>query len=284
MQNLKSENLAHLITQLGESGISIDLESQQMVLPDWCNSIKIDVGLSHNAPMTIEWLRRQPQGLIVFCFEPIKRNIESSKNALGNLFAAKNLHSKAVLLQFALGQFDGLQKMYVTPDAGQSSFLVPKRAEIVSEEEVRVTRLDALLSLIDWNRMPRVDYLKTDCQGTDIEVLRGSGELIRKLAVITSEADSGSYRGSNNGGKLIAKYLKAKGFEHINPRPAYKQLLGELIKLNDTVHGLYLKLFRKRTTAQKGASPTISTEDPTFVNSSFLGLIQEGRITAFQKG
>ena len=108
--------------------------------------------------------------------------------------------------------------------------------------------------------------------------------LIRNLAVITSEADIGSYRGSNNRVRVIGKYLRAKGCEQINPRLVYKQFLGELIKLNDTVHGLYLKLFRKRPTVQKGAAPTISTEDPTFVNSSFLGLIQEGRITAFQKG
>lgn len=280
----KSENLYHLITQLEVSGISLDPESQHLKLPDWCTSIKIDVGLSHNAPMTMEWLRQQPEGLIVFCFEPLKENIESSKRALENFYGAIPVQSKAVLLQFALGTEDGLENMYVTQDAGQSSFLEPKRAEVVGEEKVRVTRLDTLLSLFDWERIPRVDYLKTDCQGTDIEVLQGAGELISNVAVITSEADSGSYRGSNNRRSSMAKYLKSKGFEHINPRPAYKELIGQIIKRSDKIHGLFLKVFHKAKPVQSGKELTISTEDPTFVNVRFQILVNQGLITAYQKG
>lgn len=280
----KSENLSYLIKQLEVSGIPLDPGSQYLKLPDWCTSIKIDVGLSHNAPMTIEWLRKQPEGLIVFCFEPLKENIESSKLALDNFYGAEAVQSKAQLLQFALGTTDGLQNMYVTPDAGQSSFLEPKRAEVIGEQEVRVMRLDTLLSIIDWERIARVDYLKTDCQGTDIEVLQGAGELIRNVAIITSEADSGSYRDSNNRRSLMAKYLKSKGFEHINPRPAYKELIGEIIKRSNKIHGMYLKVFHKAKPVQSGKELTISTEDPTFVNAKFQILVNQGLITAFQKG
>lgn len=65
---------------------------------------------------------------MVFCFEPLKRKIESSKNALDNPVAVENLQLKAVLLQFAVAKFDGLQKMYVTLDPGQSSSYAQKGA------------------------------------------------------------------------------------------------------------------------------------------------------------
>lgn len=86
---------------------------------------------------------------------------------------------------------------------------------------------------------------------------------------MTSGADSGSYIETNNGGNVIVKYLKGKGFEHINPRLVYKQFPGELIKLNHTVHGLLLKLFRKRPAAQKRPAPTIPIEDQKIGNSGF---------------
>jgi FkbM family methyltransferase len=284
MQDVKGENLSLLFAQIEEAGFGVDRTSQQIRLPDWCISVKIDVGLSHNAPMTSEWLRRQPEGLVVFCFEPLEGNIQSSKHAIRKLIETNGIKSRAVFLQFALGQSEGIQDMFVTPDAGQSSFLEPIKAEVVRLERVRVTRLESLLRLFDWDKNPRVDFLKTDCQGTDIEVLLGAGDLLGKVAIVTSEAESSSYRGAKNNGKSIASLMDRSGFKQLNPRPAYRVFLGELIKKFDSIHALYLRLIADTPAVSKQKGGSISTEDPTFLNKEFEDLINAGGISAFQKG
>jgi FkbM family methyltransferase len=284
MNEITGENLTLLLAQIEEGGIGVDRKTMRIKLPVWCSSVKIDVGLSHNAPMTAEWLKRQPEGLVVFCFEPLEGNIKSSKHVISNLIESKGIKSRAVFLQFALGQTEGVQNMFVTPDAGQSSFLEPLKADVVREEEVRVTRLDSLLRVIDWDKTPRVDFMKTDCQGTDIDVLLGAGDLLGKVAIVTSEAESSSYRGAKRNGKSIVRLMNEKGFKILNPRPTYRVFLGELIKKNDLVHHLYIKLVSSISAAQNDNEGFISTEDPTFINKEFEHLINSGEITAFQKG
>jgi len=284
MQDITGENLSLLFAHIEEAGLTVDRASQQIRLPEWCNSVKIDVGLSHNAPMTAEWLRRQPEGLVVFCFEPLDANIQSSKQAVKNLIETNGIKSKAVFLQFALGQTEGIQDMFVTPDPGQSSFLEPLKVDVVSVEKVRVTRLESLLRLIDWDKTPRVDFLKTDCQGTDIEVLLGAGDLLGKVAIVTSEAESSSYKGAKNNGKSIASLMDTKGFKQLNPRPAYRVVLGEFIKKFNLIHALYLKMIANTSAASPQQGGSISTEDPTFLNTKFEHLVNAGEITAFQKG
>jgi hypothetical protein len=189
-----------------------------------------------------------------------------------------------VFFQFALGQSEGIQDMFVTPDPGQSSFLEPLKVDVVSVEKVRVTRLQSLLRLIDWDKTPRVDFLKTDCQGTDIEVLLGAGDLLGKVAIVTSEAESSSYKGAKNNGKSIASLMDTKGFKQLNPRPAYRVVLGEFIKKFNLIHALYLKMIANTSAASPQQGGSISTEDPTFLNTKFEHLVNAGEITAFQKG
>lgn len=284
MEEITSENQSLLLDQIEVAGIKVDRTAQRIRLPGWCNSVKIDVGLSHNAPMTTEWLRRQPDGLVVFCFEPLEGNIQSSKNKISKLIEANGIKSRAVFLQFALGKTEGIKRMYVTPDTGQSSLLEPLKADVIGLEKVRVIRLASLLRLIDWDETPRIDFLKTDCQGTDIEVLLGAGEFLAKIAIVTSEAESSSYRGARHNGKSILRLLKSKGFKLLNPRPAYRVFIGDFIKKNDLIHNLYLKRIAKTPAATKHHEGSISTEDPTFLNKDFEQLVNLGEITAFQKG
>ena len=56
-----------MIKLLKKSGINFS--NNKIRLPNWCKRIKIDIGLSENAPQTRIWLENQDD-LIVFDLEP----------------------------------------------------------------------------------------------------------------------------------------------------------------------------------------------------------------------
>ena len=60
-----------MINLLKKSGIKFI--NNKIKIPDWCKRIKIDIGLSENAPQTRVWLENQDD-LLVFGFEPVKQN------------------------------------------------------------------------------------------------------------------------------------------------------------------------------------------------------------------
>ena len=60
----------------------IEFKNHKIKLPKWCKRIKIDIGLSDNAPQTRIWLENQSD-LIVFGFEPVKDNYKKILKEIG---------------------------------------------------------------------------------------------------------------------------------------------------------------------------------------------------------
>lgn len=274
-----------LVDYLSEAGLHLQPGTNKLALPDWCHRIKFDVGLSHNAPMTAEWLRREPKHLLVFCFEPVARNFERASDALRTQILELGHESKVVLLPFALGTFIGSVEMYVTEDGGQSSLLKPTRTATVSKETVMMERLDSLLRLIDWGRFPMIDFLKTDCQGTDLEVISGAGHYLERFAVICAEAGTVGYSKSRNSARRMRKHLEAFDFELINPRPWHRSVLGGILSRISPLQKIYENHFRSLEAPNVSSSSSqIETQDPTFVNARFKEKVQAGKLKAFQWG
>ena len=42
--------------------------------------------------------------------------------------------------------------------------------------------------------IPHIDYVKTDCQGSDLDILKGAGDFISKIAIITIETEDHQYK------------------------------------------------------------------------------------------
>lgn len=254
-------------------------------LPSWCRSVKVDVGLSFNAKMSFEWIERQPHDLIVFAFEPVPANVKQIIARMQSHSDPAWISSRLILLPLALADKFGSQEFYVTQDTGQSSFLKPTKASIKKIEQVEVVTLECLLSLIPVKTMPYIDYLKTDCQGTDLNVLRGAGAAITRFIAITSESETANYKGPVNGIRQIRKYLADFGFVQINSRNPLKALIGDLIKRFDWLHTLFV--LTRKAKVESGritiSGISIEVEDPTFLNSSYSSL--PGRnVSIFQKG
>jgi FkbM family methyltransferase len=253
---------------LNAAGINVD-QSGKIIFPEWCKSLKIDVGLSSTAKMSFEWLNRQQDDLIIFAFEPVLSNIQKIQSQILNHKDPNWLKQRLILLPLALGEQYGIRNFYLTQDTAQSSLLVPKKAELSSIEAVEVVTLEAFMSLVPKNAFPLVDHLKTDCQGTDLDVILGAGDSVVRFVCITAEAETANYKNSRNNLKGIRQQLETFGFDQINSRHLTRILIGDFIKRFSWLHKLYLLLRKTPLHNQKvnRFGITFEVEDPTFVNT-----------------
>jgi len=88
---------------------------------------------------------------------------------------------RITLFNVALGSQPGSRSFFEEPDAGRGSTLVPDFMRTPgTTRTVTVTTLNASLREAGWNR---VDLLKIDAEGYDLQVLRGASDAIAARAV-----------------------------------------------------------------------------------------------------
>ncbi len=103
--------------------------------------------------------------------------------------------------------------------ASELNEVVTDGAPIGEFEEVACFPLD---SLIDSEQLSRVDYLKIDAEGHEMQVLIGSDRILQEFKpVILYENIAGS-KGSNI---PVAEYLTSKGYELFRYQPFVKQVI-----------------------------------------------------------
>jgi FkbM family methyltransferase len=279
----QSKEIEGITKALSGAGIQVD-EKGTIVFPDWCKVVKIDVGLSFTAKMSFEWLERQQKDLMVFAFEPVLSNIQIIHSKILNHKDSDRLLKRLVLLPLALGKEWGMRDFYFTQDTAQSSLLAPRKAKIGTIEAVEVVTLHGFMSMIPNEKFPLIDHLKTDCQGTDLDVIDGAGESISRFICITAEAEVANYRHSRNSLRGIKKHLMAYGFEQINRRNPLRIFVGDFIKRFDWLHRFFLRIKRNPTQIQRVNKSGIGFEvqDPTFLNTKIdlplrhIQIFQEG--------
>lgn len=227
------------------------------------NFIKIDVGLSSNAPQSFEWLRQSDPCEAILGFEPSLQNIQSLRSG-GSTHSVKvdpvELDRRLFLIPVALGHKSDFVNFYETAeDTGQSSLLRPRDFAVEKEYKVPCYRLDDIWDLLEKEDGLMVSHLKTDCQGTDLWVLKGAQSLLEKCLFVTSEAENGQYIGSQNGKKDLFWYLLSRRF-------------------------IYLPRFIRFFVTRLPWRVVIATDDPTFVNSRRLKEAFTGGHVIWQKG
>ena len=256
-------------------------------LPEWCKRIKIDCGLSYNAPQTAKWLE-DDKDLIVFGFEPVKSNIQilkedSREKTLISYVHKSDIRKRFFIIEAALGETNRKDTIYVTKeDVGCSSLLEPTSFEVANIEEISVITLDSFLSYFPFKKIPYIEHLKTDCQGTDFEVLLGGRVSLSKIAVVTCEVESLSYKNSRNTYENVSRLLSGENFVPINNSPKYVLSISKHLSesyFKRVGRKLYKKFFRRKFVKQN-----IKTEDPTFANRKYQHLILNGHIKIHQEG
>lgn len=248
-----------------KSGIEFD-DSGFMKIPNWVKRVKIDVGLSDGAPQSAKWLEQEANDLLVFGFEPNHanaQNIRTRNSDWATTLHPKHINHKFYLIECALADVEEmqLQNFYHTAaDPGCSSLLQPKEFEVAEVVTVQTWSLNHFLKYFPFHQIPYIDFVKTDCQGSDIEVLRGCSQFLNKIAVYTCEADDTRYHSSKNTLEALTQEFKRHRFF------LYKNYM----KNTSKVFGPRLKY--------------IKTEDPTFINQGLREKIAKNKVRAYQEG
>ena len=255
-----------------------------ILIPKNCTKIKIDVGLDSTAIHAIKWLKDDPD-LFVVGFEPLIENTAKIQEIL-NLKYNSSIKNRLLIVQCALGDSIGRNEIYVTVDRGLASFLEPISFPVESKRMVQIETLDNFVKHIRFEKYHKIDYIKIDCQGYDLNVLMGAQETILKTAIITCEADSNKYKSAKSSIKAIKNFFIINKFEYINEISFKSKLIRKLLTPFLTYIGPRSKRYETFINKKHNTPNTISKKivviDPTFINSRYSRLVYSGEITANQ--
>ena len=244
-----------------QNNVNFDVNNK-IIFNDQIKHIKIDVGLSFDAPHSQNWIDQDiasENNSIVFGFEanptwieyitsPIKNNNFKDYHQYTNQLKYEHLYNKFFIVPVALGDVKKPINMdfYVpTHSEGCCSLLPPNPrsilGNIVKIHKVPVYNLCDFFDLIPFDKIEYIDYLKIDVQGYDINVLKGAGKyLSEKVVYVTAEPDTNHYLNSeSNSQKNIIEYMSSIGFKYIK-HPNTKDPTFINTKFIDKMNSIYI--------------------------------------------
>lgn len=133
----------------------------------------IDAGA--NIGISALWFLAHHPGARLTCFEPGSANFDLLRQNIGR-------YPDTVLEQAALGLEDGELLLNLSGHGAMHS--VKEAENAVGSEPTRGVRLD---SYLEGRGIERIDLLKLDVEGSELDALRGLGEHIRRVEVIAGE-------------------------------------------------------------------------------------------------
>ena len=245
----------------------INLQNGKIVLPEWCRRVKIDIGLSENAPQSESWLKDDDE-LVVFGFEPVSTSCQTILNGSSKFpikLSLERIRKSFFLIPIALTDKKGPSKLVFNitqNDPGCSSTLEPLTFDVNRTEVVNAYSLSDFLDYFDFDgKVNIISYVKTDCQGYDINVLKGAEEYLDRIACYTCEIETEQYKDSYKNNLFE--------FKKIFDRNSFKQYKkSRLTKIS--------KLFDKY--------PFVQCDDPTFINKKFKNSLKKYTNNIIQRG
>lgn len=241
---------------------SICDEKGAIHLPKWVRRVKIDIGLSCNAPQAKVWLENN-QDLFVIGIEPNRRNILNILTGMSgfpNRIDWDAVSKKMYLLPYAVSNRQGNQSIEffdTVGDGGQSSVLKPKLFGIKNTYHVKTIMLSSLIQGIISGGQSFIEHIKSDCQGYDLEVLKSAGKWLTHVAMYTFEFEPSQYHGACQDFEEYDGILTAAGFVLLTDKSIEE-------------FGL--------------ANNDIKVEDPTYVNKRYLSLLRQHKTSIYQVG
>lgn len=245
----------------------VEINNGKIVLPKWCKRVKIDIGLSENAPQSELWLQEDDE-LIVFGFEPVSTSCKSILEGSSKFpikLSIDRIGKSFFLIPIALTDIKGPSKLVFNitqNDPGCSSALLPISFDVKRTEEVNAYSLSDFLNYFDFDgNVNIISYVKTDCQGYDINVLKGAEEYLSKIACYTCEIETKQYKDSHKN--------NLEEFEKIFYKNSFLQ---------------YKKSKFSRITKLFDKYPFIQCDDPTFINKRFIDDLKKYTNNIIQRG
>lgn len=178
----------------------------------------------------------------IHAFEPIPTTFATLRRNVGTL-------PRVHLHELALGAVDGTALMEAAPESGTNRLVASTAPRTDSPRaKVMIRRLDAFCVE---QRIAQIDLLKTDCEGFDLDVLRGAEGLLATGAIdcIFSEVN---FRRDGGHGDFFA--IEA----FLNPRGYDFHALYDYSDWHAPIgtQGFATALFARRPAAERHATPS----------------------------
>jgi FkbM family methyltransferase len=177
------------------------------------NKIRVDIGLSHSAPCSFDWLKKD-KNLIIHAFEPSPKNNKMIKQTQNySLFK-----ERFVLHEYGLSncQNDEIINFYETEvDSGCSSFFQPNEKLTIPFNVVQASIKNAKI-IFDLTDNNIIELLKTDTQGNDYNIIQAIQDKLSNIVFldIELEADQYSLNHDYQNSKLI-NFIELNNFQLI---------------------------------------------------------------------
>ena len=137
----------------------------------------------------------------VIAIEPEIHNFQQLKKNL-ELNQIKNVTP----INIALSDFNGQKDFFITKGSGCHSFLAASGQEIIDKVKIKVKSLDTLMGELN---IKRIDLLKIDAEGAELEILKGGKETLIKNPQMKMVI--AAYHSPQEASKVIS-YLKELNF------------------------------------------------------------------------
>ena len=124
-------------------------------------------------------------------------------------------------------------------------------------EIINIYPLDDFVKLLPFEKIKFIDHIKSDCQGSDFDILQKANYALKRTAVYTIECENKQYYNTRNSEKEISKFFKKKNFIKYN-------------FINKILYNRFLKNF--------------NVDDPTFCNINYINKYNSKKIFIYQKG
>lgn len=161
----------------------------------------LDVGA--NIGQTARFYARNFPTAAIHAFEPVGSTYQRM---------VRNLTRGARITphRLALGDRDGTARIEAVPESGSNRLLADGTPSTRPVETVPLRRLDTFCAE---QRLGAIDLLKTDCEGHDLDVLKGAGNLLVAGAVDCIYCEVNFRRDGQHGDFFaITEYLRSVGY------------------------------------------------------------------------
>ena len=161
-----------------------------------------DVG-ANEGQSTASYLEHFPQARI-FSFEPASATFRQLKERFSNL---SNVHC----MQCALGAASGRALLQLSENSKLNKVVAASSGAPERSEEITIRTVD---DVCGEHRIARINLLKIDTEGLDLEVLQGAGHMLGSMSVdfIRVEASMNPNNRLHVPLESFKQYLEAKGY------------------------------------------------------------------------
>lgn len=137
----------------------------------------VDVG-AHNGAFTLKAARKAKKGIVI-AVEPY---LPIYKVLMYNI--GQNHFQNVIGVNEALSDFNGTSKLYIGSDNRQNTVLEERWAAIehspIEPAEIKTETLDSLAERLN---LRKVDFLKINAEGSELHILKGAENLLKKYNV-----------------------------------------------------------------------------------------------------